>query len=85
MLVKNIEKREETMDTSNEIKNKYIAVCCVPSAGWAVFCGVLLITLGGLALLGAFIPLAHIGSYILPALLIIWGGAILVNLRLSRS
>ncbi len=75
------------MDNSNANKSKteYVAVCCTPSAWWAAFWGIVLISLGGLSLLGTVIPLQHVGRYILPAILILWGGAILLNLRQKRA
>lgn len=75
------------MDTpnSNDTKIKVVSVCCAPSAGWAAFWGILLITLGGLGLLSTVVPLQSIGRYILPALLVLWGGTILFNLRQARS
>lgn len=71
------------MNTQNSGENnvKYIAVCCVPNAFW----GILLVLLGGIGLIGAFIPLQHIGQYVLPAFLVLWGGYLLVNLRQARG
>jgi hypothetical protein len=73
------------MNTSNasETKTKYVCMCCAPGAGQAVFWGILLVLLGGLGLLSAFMPLVHVGDYVLPAFLVVWGAYILFSLRRS--
>jgi hypothetical protein len=71
------------MNTSNasETKTKYVGMCCAPSAGGAIFWGILLVLLGGLGLLSAIMPLEHLARYILPAFLVLWGGYILFSLH----
>ncbi len=75
------------MDTqnNNETKVQYVPVCCAPGSGWAAFWVILLILLGGLGLLSTFVPAQHLGRYILPAFLLLWGGYLLLNLRQVRA
>ena len=71
--------REDTVTT--------IAACCGACAPWqAVFWGLVLVGLGGLGVLSAFVPLPlSLGRYILPALLVLWGAFLLLNARRARG
>ncbi len=72
------------MDIENSTKNQAAQACCRASApGRSAFWGILLVILGGLGLLSNLVPLHNIGGYILPALLMLWGGFILFNSRRS--
>ena len=68
----------------NDSKTVYVYGCCAPGTGQAVFWGIVLILLGGLGLISAFAPLQHLGRYILPAFLVLWGIDILFSRR-TRS
>jgi len=70
---------------SNDRNTVYIYGCCAPGTGRAVFWGIALVLLGGLGLLSAFVPFQHLGRYILPAFLLLWGGYILFSRRARRS
>lgn len=70
------------MNTENTNLKPSTQVCCGASAGWhAAFWGVALVALGGLGLLSNFVPLQHLGGYILPAFLMLWGAFIMINAR----
>ncbi len=74
-------------ETHREDKPAYVAVCCGLCTGWqAVFWGLVLVGLGGLGVLSAFVPLPiSLGRYILPALLVLWGAFVLLNARRNRA
>jgi len=63
--------------SENETKMQFVAVCCAPSTGWKAFWGIFLVLLGALGLLSTFMPLQHLGHYLLPAFLLLWGGYLL--------
>ncbi len=71
------------MNTQNTNKTviQPVMVCCAHSTSRAIFWGIVLIVLGGLGFLNTLVPLRHLGSYVLPALLVLWGGFILFNIR----
>ncbi len=70
----------------NETNVQYLAVCCCgPNTRRAIFWGIVLILLGGLGLLSTFVPLQHLGKYILPAFLLLWGSYILWDRRREPS
>ncbi len=72
------------MDNQNVNTNRsYLPACC--GAGQAAFWGILLVLLGGFGLLSTVFPLQHLWQYVLPAFLLIWGGYLLVSLRLNRA
>ncbi len=77
------------MNTQNSREDKVpsVAVCCGPCASWgAVMWGIVLIGLGGLGLVSLFVPLPPtLGRLIWPALLVLWGGLILLNRLRTRS
>ena len=72
---------------TREEKASYVAVCCGLCAGWrAAFWGIVLVGLGGLGLVSLFVPLSpSLGRYILPVLLVLWGGLLLLNWRRTRG
>ncbi len=68
------------MDIENTTKNQSAQVCCGTTSGWrSAFWGIILVILGGLGLLSNLVPIQHLGGYILPALLVLWGGFILIK------
>ncbi len=69
----------------NENKKQIIAVCCAPGSGWILFWGILLVLFGILGLLSILLPAAHIGRYILPGLLLVWGTYLLLVARRSQA
>ncbi len=73
--------------TSREDKVTYVATCCGPCTPWqAVFWGIVLVGLGGLGLVSAFVPIPiALGRYILPALLVLWGAFCLLSARRTRA
>ena len=76
--------KEQAMNSENTNQKPYSRTCCGASTGrWTAFWGILLVILGGLGLLSNFFPLQHLGGYILPAFLLLWGAFILFNLRQS--
>ncbi len=60
-----------------------VAICCGLCTGWQAVCwGIVLILLGALGVLGAFVPLpVSLGRFILPALLVLWGSFLVFNAR----
>lgn len=75
------------MNTEKDLENKMqvVAVCCGACRGWrAAYWGIVLVLLGGLGLLSAFVPLQDLGRIIFPALLVLWGGYILLGIRRAR-
>ena len=65
--------------STDETQSQYACWCGASGRARAVFWGSILVLLGGLGLLGAFVPLHNLAQYLLPAFLILWGGFILVS------
>ncbi len=72
-------------DNSIPSKGNISGVCCAPfSARRTVFWGAALVLLGALGLLSIVFPLQPLGRVILPAFLLLWGGALLLGARKAQ-
>ncbi len=66
-------------------KGNISGVCCAPfSARRTVFWGAALVLLGALGLLSILYPVLPVGRVILPAFLLLWGGALLLGARKAQ-
>ncbi len=74
------------MNTQSFDEKKVQIVCCCPTTiGGLVFWGAILVSLGVLGLLSTVLPLQHLGQYVWPTILLLWGGYILFGLRRARN
>ncbi len=75
------------MNSDNSIPSKgnISGVCCAPfSARRTVFWGAVLVILGALGLLSVLFPSQQLGRVILPAILLLWGGMLLLGACKTR-
>jgi len=70
------------MNNTDMKETKVVLTCCgIDSGKWMMFWGILLILLGALGLLSTLWPTQHLGQFLLPGFLLLWGGMLLFSPR----